>query len=43
MNNLATMEEVYKWYIELNSAGTPHTEEELNKVRAMLNQQTRNN
>ena len=43
VNNLATMEEVYKWYIELNSGGTPHTEEELNKVRAMLNQQTRNN
>jgi hypothetical protein len=36
VNNLKTEEEVLKWYLELNSGGTPHTEAELNKVRKML-------
>jgi hypothetical protein len=38
INNLPTMESVLKWYIELNSGGTPHTEEELERVRGMLNE-----
>jgi uncharacterized protein with ParB-like and HNH nuclease domain len=36
INNLKTMKEVYKWYIELNSGGTPHTEEEISKVKKLL-------
>jgi hypothetical protein len=36
INDLSTMEDVYKWYIELNSGGTPHTKEELDKVKKML-------
>lgn len=36
INNLPTMKDVYKWYIELNSGGTPHTKEEIDKVRKML-------
>lgn len=36
VNNLLTMEHVYKWYLELNSGGTPHTKEELDKVRKLL-------
>jgi hypothetical protein len=36
VNNLKTEKEVLKWYIELNSGGTPHTEEEINKVKLLL-------
>ncbi len=28
--------EVLEWYLEMNSGGTPHTEQELDKVRDML-------
>ena len=37
VNELKTKEEVLKWYIEMNDGGTPHTKEEIDKVRAMLN------
>jgi hypothetical protein len=36
INNLPTEEAVLKWYLELNAGGTPHTKEELDKVRRML-------
>ena len=36
VNNLPSMQLVLQWYIELNSGGTPHTKEELNKVKKML-------
>ncbi len=36
VNNLKTEAEVLQWYLEINAGGTPHTEEELNKVRKML-------
>lgn len=36
INNLKTKEEVLKWYIEMNEGGTPHSEEEINKVKTML-------
>ena len=36
VNNLQTKKEVLKWYLELNSGGVIHTEEELNRVRKML-------
>ncbi len=36
INNLPSMKAVLQWYLELNSGGTPHTKEELNKVREML-------
>jgi hypothetical protein len=36
INNLPTMNDVLNWYIELNSGGTPHTEEELERVRGLL-------
>lgn len=35
INNLRTKKEVLKWYLEFNNAGTPHTEEELNRVQKM--------
>lgn len=36
VNNLATREEVLRWYIEFNSGGTPHTAEEIDRVRGLL-------
>lgn len=35
-NDLQTPEEVLQWYIDLNAGGTPHTDEEIEKVRRML-------
>jgi len=39
VNNLKTRKEVLQWYIEFNSGGTVHTEEELNRVRKLLEQE----
>jgi hypothetical protein len=36
INNLKTREEVLRWYIQLNSGGTPHSEEELKRVADLL-------
>jgi len=36
VNDLKTIEEVYQWYIDLNTGGTVHTEEEVAKVKDML-------
>lgn len=36
INDLPNMKMVLQWYIELNSGGTPHTKEELDKVKKML-------
>jgi hypothetical protein len=36
VNDLKTEAEVLRWYLEINAGGTPHTEEELDKVRKML-------
>jgi len=36
VNTLQTREEVLLWYLQLNSGGVVHTEEELNKVRGLL-------
>ena len=38
INNLQTEKEVLKWYIEMNEGGTPHSKEELNRVRELYNQ-----
>lgn len=35
MNDLNTRKEVLKWYLEMNTGGTPHTEEEILKVEVM--------
>ena len=39
VNDLQTKKEVLNWYLEMNSGGTPHTEEELNKVKKMLDEE----
>jgi hypothetical protein len=40
VNDLQTYPEVLQWYLDLNDGGVAHTEEELDKVRAMLEQIT---
>ena len=36
VNDLKTRAEVLKWYLEMNSGGTPHTPAEIAKVQTML-------
>jgi len=36
VNDLKSRKDVLVWYIEMNSGGTPHTEQEIERVRAML-------
>jgi uncharacterized protein DUF262 len=36
VNDLKTRAEVLQWYIDLNSGGTVHGDEEINRVRALL-------
>lgn len=36
VNNLKTKKEVLQWYIEFNSGGTPHSNEEIERVKNML-------
>ncbi len=36
VNDLATREECLQWYLEMNTGGTIHTDEELDKVRDLI-------
>ncbi len=36
VNNLKTRQEVLQWYVDLNAGGTPHTNDEINKVKALI-------
>jgi len=36
VNNLKTKKEVLQWYLEMNSGGTIHTEEEISRVKELL-------
>ena len=36
INDLQTREEVLQWYIDFNSGGTVHTDEEIDKVKMLL-------
>lgn len=36
VNDLQTREEVLQWYLDLNSGGTVHSDDELNRVRKLL-------
>lgn len=36
VNDLKTEKEVLQWYIDLNKGGTPHTDEEINRVEQMI-------
>ena len=39
VNDLATRADVLRWYIELNSGGIPHSDAEIGRVRALLEQE----
>lgn len=36
VNNLKSRAEVLRWYLDLNTGGTPHTSKEIEKVQSML-------
>lgn len=36
INSLRTRKEVLQWYLDINRGGTPHTEDEIEKVRRLL-------
>lgn len=38
INDLDNMKDIIKWYIEFNEGGTPHTKEEIDRVKKMLNE-----
>ena len=42
VNDLQTREEVLQWYLELNTTGVPHSKEELDRVKALLNREREN-
>lgn len=39
VNELKTRKEVLQWYIDMNAGGTPHSEEEIERVRALLREE----
>lgn len=43
VNNLKTKAEVLQWYLELNSAGTVHSADELAKVKGLLDKELQGN
>ena len=36
MNNLKTRKEILQWYVDMNAGGTPHTTEEIERVKKMI-------
>lgn len=36
VNDLKSEKEVLQWYVDMNSGGTPHTNEEIERVRKMI-------
>ena len=40
VNDLQTRAEVLDWYLQINSGGTPHTDEEISRVRELLKAET---
>lgn len=36
VNDLSTRKDVLEWYLQTNDGGTPHTREEINRVRELL-------
>lgn len=39
INDLQSRKEVLQWYIEFNAGGTPHSEDEINRVRMLLDKE----
>ncbi len=42
VNDLQSRKEVLQWYIEFNAGGTPHSESEINRVKALLEEEIEN-
>lgn len=38
VNNLKTEREVLQWYVDMNAGGTPHTNEEIERVKKLLSE-----
>lgn len=36
VNDLKTEKEVLQWYVDMNSGGTPHTNDEIERVKKMI-------
>lgn len=36
VNNLKTKKEVLQWYVDINAGGTPHTSEEIQRIKKMI-------
>lgn len=36
VNDLKTEKKVLQWYIDMNAGGTPHTTEEIERVKKMI-------
>lgn len=36
VNDLKTEKEVLQWYIDMNAGGTPHTSDEIERVKRMI-------
>ncbi len=36
VNDLKTEKEVLQWYVDMNLEGTPHTNDEIERVRKMI-------
>jgi len=41
VNNLKTKAEVLRWYLEMNTGGVVHTQDEVDKARALLEYEER--
>lgn len=37
VNDLKSEREVLQWYIDMNAGGTPHTTEEIERVKKLIN------
>lgn len=38
INNLKTEKEVLQWYVDMNAGGTPHTNDEIERVKKMIDE-----
>lgn len=36
VNNLQTEKEVLRWYVDMNAGGTPHSNDEIERVKRMI-------
>ena len=39
INSLKSKKDVLKWYLQINDGGTPHTKEEIERVKKLYNEE----